>query len=54
MSESSLIADTCINLCVGKEYVLSRKIGEGSFGEIYLARSKLSQKYVAVKLVIKN
>lgn len=37
--------------CVGREYELIDKIGEGSFGEIYMGRSKVNARHVAVKLV---
>lgn len=40
-----------VNVCVGKEYILVSKIGEGSFGEVYIAQSKASSRRVAVKLV---
>jgi len=40
------------NICVGREYILTKKIGEGSFGKIYTARSKYTKKSFAVKLVI--
>jgi serine/threonine protein kinase len=43
--------DAYINICFGREYILTRKIGKGSFGEIYLAISKITHMQVAVKFV---
>ena len=39
------------NIIVGKTYRLIRKIGEGSFGKIFLARHKETNQEVAIKLV---
>jgi serine/threonine protein kinase len=35
----------------GGKYLLGKKLGGGSFGEIYLGVNKLSKEFVAVKLV---
>ena len=37
-----------------KDYDRIRKVGEGSFGEIYLARKKNSSKLFAIKTLMKN
>jgi len=34
------------------KYILGRKLGGGSFGEIYLGINKHTREFVAVKLVI--
>lgn len=38
-------------LCAGK-YILDKKIGEGAFGEIYIAHTLDSNEKYAIKLVI--
>ena len=39
------------HIIVGKTYRLIKKIGEGSFGKIFLARHKETNQEVAIKLV---
>ena len=34
-----------------KDYDLIERIGDGGFGQVYKARSKLLEKYFAVKIV---
>ncbi len=41
-----------ISVGAGK-YVLGRKLGSGSFGEIYLGKNKVTHEFFAVKLVWK-
>ncbi|KFY47005.1 hypothetical protein V494_00229 [Pseudogymnoascus sp. VKM F-4513 (FW-928)] len=38
------------DLCVGNKYRIGRKIGSGSFGEIYLGKNIISGEEVAIKL----
>ena len=35
----------------GGKYILGKKLGGGSFGEIYLGTSKQTREFIAVKLV---
>lgn len=49
MAEHGLIVSE-----VGEKYVLRSKIGAGSFGEVYLATDKTSQRKVAVKIEKSN
>ena len=35
----------------GGKYILGKKLGSGSFGEIYLGTNKHTKEFVAVKLV---
>ncbi|KFY24256.1 hypothetical protein V491_02223 [Pseudogymnoascus sp. VKM F-3775] len=37
-------------LCVGKKYLIGRKIGSGSFGEIYFGKNIISGEEIAIKL----
>ena len=39
------------NISIHSEFILDKKIGEGAFGEIYIAKSNITNKSVAVKLV---
>lgn len=39
-----------MDLLVGKKYRLDRKIGSGSFGDIYLGRNMTTGQEVAIKL----
>eukprot|EP00730_Choanoeca_flexa_P002327 TRINITY_DN11008_c0_g1_i5.p1 TRINITY_DN11008_c0_g1~~TRINITY_DN11008_c0_g1_i5.p1 ORF type:complete len:338 (+),score=55.22 TRINITY_DN11008_c0_g1_i5:242-1255(+) len=50
MSSSSSKPKVPSNFVVGRRYQLSRQIGSGSFGEIFLATSLTSGRRVAVKL----
>jgi len=34
---------------IGKRYLLIKKIGEGTFGEVYLAIDKIKGNYIAIK-----
>lgn len=45
------IDKTPLNLLIAKQFMLIKRIGEGSFGEVYIARSIETNKEVAVKLV---
>ncbi len=40
-----------VNIRVAGKYVLIKKIGEGAFGEIYIAQATGTNERVAVKLV---
>ena len=44
------MATNPINIKVAGKYVLVKKIGEGAFGEIYIAKSIEKNERVAVKL----
>ena len=35
----------------GGKYILGKKLGGGSFGEIYLGTTKVGKEFIAVKLV---
>lgn len=39
------------NIKVGSKYLLGKKLGGGSFGEIFLATDVITNEFVAVKLV---
>ena len=43
--------DYFINACIGGEFIVTEKLTGGSFGEIYVARSRSNGQLVAVKLV---
>jgi casein kinase 1/casein kinase I family protein HRR25 len=49
-SSSKLIHETAMELRVGKKYRLGRKIGSGSFGDIYLGTNMTTGEEVAIKL----
>ncbi len=38
-------------LIAGGRYVLGRKLGEGSFGQIYTGANRYTKRIVAIKLV---
>lgn len=41
----------CLNVKIAGRFMLTKKIGEGAFGEIYIAQCIGSNERVAVKLV---
>jgi casein kinase 1 len=43
--------DDLFNVKVGNNYLLGKKLGSGSFGEIFLGTHVLTKEFVAVKLV---
>jgi len=50
-SPSQQTSEKDMNIWVGGKYRMIKKIGEGSFGDIYLGETENKQK-VAIKLVI--
>ena len=48
--ESESEEDIFLGKTIFNKYKLIRKLGQGSFGSIYQAQSKYSNKYYAVKL----
>jgi len=49
MSNPIGVQDLCVG---GGKYILGKKLGGGSFGEIYLGVNKHTKEFIAVKLVI--
>lgn len=41
-----------MDVCVGNKYTLSKKIGAGSFGDLFLGYDLAKNSEVAIKLVI--
>ncbi len=45
------MSTSCLNIRVAGKYTLMKKLGEGAFGEIYLAQCIGTGEHAAVKLV---